>query len=74
MTVDIRIIRAGQMYRYYLRETVVGDGRLPAWLRSRSATAFVHWFRQQLVISRLVDVHEKWFWLNFCGPVAERYR
>ncbi|NEA14154.1 MobF family relaxase [Streptomyces halstedii] len=30
MTVDIRIIRAGQMYRYYLRETVVGDGRRPA--------------------------------------------
>ncbi|MFB7049580.1 MobF family relaxase [Streptomyces microflavus] len=30
MTVDIRVIRAGQMYRYYLRETVVGDGRRPA--------------------------------------------
>ena len=30
MTVDIKIIRAGQMYRYYLRETVVGDGRRPA--------------------------------------------
>ncbi|MGC5543727.1 MobF family relaxase [Streptomyces griseus] len=30
MTVDIRIVRAGQMYRYYLRETVVGDGRRPA--------------------------------------------
>ncbi|MEU8842699.1 MobF family relaxase [Streptomyces roseus] len=29
MTVDIRVIRAGQMYRYYLRETVVGDGRHP---------------------------------------------
>ncbi|MFC9035404.1 MobF family relaxase, partial [Streptomyces arboris] len=26
MTVDIRVVRAGQMYRYYLRETVVGDG------------------------------------------------
>lgn len=30
MTVDIRVIRAGQMYRYYLRQTVVGDGRRPA--------------------------------------------
>ncbi|CAL9327283.1 hypothetical protein SUDANB180_07779 (plasmid) [Streptomyces sp. enrichment culture] len=30
MTVDIRVVRAGQMYRYYLRETVVGDGRRPA--------------------------------------------
>ncbi|MEU4800225.1 MobF family relaxase [Streptomyces sp. NPDC023327] len=30
MTVDIKIIGAGQMYRYYLRETVVGDGRRPA--------------------------------------------
>ncbi|MGW0929039.1 relaxase domain-containing protein [Streptomyces sp. NPDC002644] len=30
MTVDIRVIRAGQMYRCYLRETVVGDGRRPA--------------------------------------------
>ncbi|MER5563881.1 relaxase domain-containing protein [Streptomyces sp. NPDC002506] len=30
MTVDIKVIRAGQMYRYYLRETVVGDGRRPA--------------------------------------------
>ncbi|WP_326681574.1 MobF family relaxase [Streptomyces sp. NBC_01237] len=32
MTVDIRVIRAGQMYRYYLRQTVVGDGRRPAAL------------------------------------------
>ncbi|MFI8301362.1 MobF family relaxase [Streptomyces nigra] len=30
MAVDIKVIRAGQMYRYYLRETVVGDGRRPA--------------------------------------------
>lgn len=30
MTVDIRVVRAGQMYRYFLRETVVGDGRRPA--------------------------------------------
>ncbi|MFD9796929.1 MobF family relaxase [Streptomyces sp. NPDC059070] len=30
MTVDIRVVRAGQMYRYYLRHTVVGDGRRPA--------------------------------------------
>ncbi|MFE7766473.1 relaxase domain-containing protein [Streptomyces sp. NPDC057438] len=30
MTVDIKVIRAGQMYRYYLREMVVGDGRRPA--------------------------------------------
>ncbi|MEU7348706.1 MobF family relaxase [Streptomyces bacillaris] len=30
MTVDMRVIRAGRMYRYYLRETVVGDGRRPA--------------------------------------------
>ncbi|MFE2168901.1 MobF family relaxase, partial [Streptomyces sp. NPDC059447] len=37
MTVDIRIIRAGQMYRYYLRETVVGDGRRPARTPLREA-------------------------------------
>ncbi|MFD4130477.1 MobF family relaxase [Streptomyces globisporus] len=37
MTVDIRIIRAGQMYRYYLRETVVGDGRRPARTPLRAA-------------------------------------
>ncbi|MFF5858629.1 relaxase domain-containing protein [Streptomyces sp. NPDC012751] len=30
MTVDIRVVRAGQTYRYYLRETVVGDGCRPA--------------------------------------------
>ncbi|MFD3720095.1 MobF family relaxase [Streptomyces sp. NPDC058674] len=30
MTADIRVIKAGQMYRYYLRQTVVGDGRRPA--------------------------------------------
>ncbi|MFB0620289.1 MobF family relaxase [Streptomyces sp. AGS-58] len=30
MTADIKVIRAGQMYSYYLRETVVGDGRRPA--------------------------------------------
>ncbi|MFD3920850.1 relaxase domain-containing protein [Streptomyces sp. NPDC058595] len=27
---DIAIIRAGQMYRYYLRQVLVGDGRRPA--------------------------------------------
>ncbi|WP_159029680.1 hypothetical protein [Streptomyces qaidamensis] len=37
MTVDIRVIRAGQMYRYYLRETVVGDGRRPARTSLRTA-------------------------------------
>ncbi|MCO6698861.1 MobF family relaxase [Streptomyces sp. Vc17.3-30] len=37
MTVDIRVIRAGQMYRYYLRETVVGDGRRPARTPLRDA-------------------------------------
>ncbi|MFF4331161.1 MobF family relaxase [Streptomyces sp. NPDC001591] len=37
MTVDIRIIRAGQMYRYYLRETVVGDGHRPARTPLRAA-------------------------------------
>ncbi|WP_446040151.1 MobF family relaxase [Streptomyces sp. SID1121] len=37
MTVDIKIIRAGQMYRYYLRETVVGDGRRPARTPLRAA-------------------------------------
>ncbi|MEH0441948.1 hypothetical protein QBA74_41795 [Streptomyces scabiei] len=37
MTVDIKIIRAGQMYRYYLRQTVVGDGRRPARTPLREA-------------------------------------
>ncbi|MDJ1645212.1 MobF family relaxase [Streptomyces pakalii] len=37
MTADIRVIRAGQMYRYYLRETVVGDGRRPARTSLRAA-------------------------------------
>ncbi|MFB7937872.1 MobF family relaxase [Streptomyces sp. NPDC056049] len=37
MTVDIRVIRAGQVYRYYLRETVVGDGRRPARTPLRAA-------------------------------------
>ncbi|MFE6288185.1 MobF family relaxase [Streptomyces sp. NPDC057877] len=37
MTVDIRVIRAGQMYRYYLRQTVVGDGRRPARTPLRAA-------------------------------------
>ncbi|MER6685377.1 MobF family relaxase [Streptomyces olivaceoviridis] len=36
-TVDIRVIRAGRMYRYYLRETVVGDGRRPARTPLREA-------------------------------------
>ena len=37
MTVDIRVIRAGQMYRYYLRQTVVGDGSRPARTPLRAA-------------------------------------
>ncbi|MEV2256914.1 MobF family relaxase [Streptomyces sp. NPDC050147] len=37
MTVDIRVIRAGQMYRYYLRQTVVGDGLRPARMPLREA-------------------------------------
>ncbi|MFE8974899.1 MobF family relaxase [Streptomyces cyaneofuscatus] len=37
MAVDIRVIRAGQMYRYYLRQTVVGDGRRPARTPLREA-------------------------------------
>ncbi|MFI7178920.1 MobF family relaxase [Streptomyces spororaveus] len=37
MTVDIRVIKAGQMYRYYLRETVVGDGLRPARTPLREA-------------------------------------
>ncbi|MEV6742498.1 MobF family relaxase [Streptomyces sp. NPDC051104] len=37
MTVDIRVIRAGQMYRYYLRQTVVGDGRRPSRTPLREA-------------------------------------
>ncbi|MFF3967940.1 MobF family relaxase [Streptomyces griseorubiginosus] len=37
MTVDIRVIRAGQMYRYYLRQTVVGDGRRSARTPLRAA-------------------------------------
>ncbi|MFF1341900.1 MobF family relaxase [Streptomyces sp. NPDC058290] len=37
MTVDIRVIRAGQMYRYYLRQTVVGDSRRPARTPLREA-------------------------------------
>ncbi|MGY4966643.1 MobF family relaxase [Streptomyces sp. 900105245] len=37
MTVDIRVIRAGQIYRYYLRQTVVGDGRRPARTPLRAA-------------------------------------
>ncbi|MEU5810705.1 MobF family relaxase [Streptomyces sp. NPDC047718] len=37
MTVDTRVIRAGQMYRYYLRQTVVGDGRRPARTPLREA-------------------------------------
>ncbi|MEV7881873.1 MobF family relaxase [Streptomyces microflavus] len=37
MTVDIRVIRAGQLYRYFLRETVAGDGRRPAGTPLRTA-------------------------------------
>ncbi|MFK0050455.1 MobF family relaxase [Streptomyces sp. NPDC090741] len=37
MTVDIRVVRAGQMYRYFLRQTAVGDGRRPARTRLREA-------------------------------------
>ncbi|MFF9172346.1 hypothetical protein ACF1B7_36205 [Streptomyces sp. NPDC014796] len=34
---DIKIIRAVQMYRYYLPKTVVGDGRRPALTPLRAA-------------------------------------
>ncbi|TDU67054.1 MobF family relaxase [Streptomyces sp. KS 21] len=34
---DIAIIRAGQMYRYYLRQIVVGDGRRPTRTPLREA-------------------------------------
>ncbi|MEH0420545.1 hypothetical protein [Streptomyces sp. B21-083] len=37
MTADIKVVRAGQMYRYFLRETVVGDGRRPARTPLRAA-------------------------------------
>ncbi|WP_331725045.1 MobF family relaxase [Streptomyces sp. NBC_00040] len=37
MTADIRVIKAGQMYRYYLRQTVVGDGLRPARTPLREA-------------------------------------
>ncbi|MFB0619425.1 hypothetical protein [Streptomyces sp. AGS-58] len=37
MTVDIRVVRAGRMYRYHLRETVAGDGRRPARTPLREA-------------------------------------
>ncbi|MFD7667753.1 MobF family relaxase [Streptomyces sp. NPDC059788] len=37
MTVEISIIRAGQMYRYCLRHTVVGDGHRPARTPLREA-------------------------------------
>ncbi|MCX4633168.1 hypothetical protein [Streptomyces sp. NBC_01443] len=37
MTVDIRVVRAGQMYRYFMRQTVVGDGRRPARTPLREA-------------------------------------
>ncbi|MFB8384894.1 MobF family relaxase [Streptomyces rubiginosohelvolus] len=37
MTVDIKPVTAGQMYGYYLRETVVGDGRRPARTPLRAA-------------------------------------
>lgn len=33
MTMDIELITAGQMYRYYLRHVVGGDGRRPARMR-----------------------------------------
>jgi hypothetical protein len=35
--VDIRAIRAGQVFRCYLRETVVGDSRRPARTPLRAA-------------------------------------
>ncbi|MFD4130551.1 MobF family relaxase [Streptomyces globisporus] len=37
MTVDIRPVTAGQMYGYYFRETIVGDGRRPARTPLRAA-------------------------------------
>ncbi|MFD3778177.1 relaxase domain-containing protein [Streptomyces sp. NPDC058612] len=37
MTVDIKIVRAGQMYRYSLRQTVVGDARRAARTPLREA-------------------------------------
>ncbi|WP_192806921.1 hypothetical protein [Streptomyces arboris] len=37
MTVDIKVIRASQMYRYYLPQTVVGDGHRPARTPLRQA-------------------------------------
>ncbi|WP_326681050.1 MobF family relaxase [Streptomyces sp. NBC_01237] len=37
MTVDISVVRDGQMHRYYLRETVVGDGHRPARTPLRAA-------------------------------------
>ncbi|MFH8663208.1 hypothetical protein [Streptomyces afghaniensis] len=37
---DIALITVGQMYRYYLRQVLVGDGRRPARkaLKKRSRT------------------------------------
>ncbi|MGW0477114.1 MobF family relaxase [Streptomyces coeruleorubidus] len=37
VSTTVRVVRAGQMYRYYLRETVVGDGRRPARMPLREA-------------------------------------
>ncbi|MEU1284437.1 hypothetical protein [Kitasatospora sp. NPDC005856] len=35
------------------------------WLRSLQGAAFVRRFGRQLLILRPMNVHEKWFWLNF---------
>ncbi|MER7468389.1 MobF family relaxase [Streptomyces sp. NPDC097981] len=37
MTMDAMLVRAGQMQRYYTRETVVGDGRRPARMPLKKA-------------------------------------
>ncbi|MGW7317391.1 MobF family relaxase [Streptomyces sp. NPDC054865] len=63
MTVDIKVIRAGQMYRYYLRETVVGDGRRPARtsLRAAQEQAGVpagHWMGRGLAVLGLAPGEE----------------
>ncbi|MCX5278151.1 MobF family relaxase [Streptomyces virginiae] len=63
MTVDIRVVRAGQMYRYFMRQTVVGDGRRPARTPLREAqeqagVPFGRWMGRGLAVLGLAPGEE----------------
>ncbi|MGV9566002.1 hypothetical protein [Streptomyces sp. NPDC003480] len=77
MTMDIELITAGQLYRYYLRHVVVGDGRRPARMRipgqrrvSPDSRCAIRRRDEHVVVGRLLFLDR----INSAGSESTRLR